>query len=105
MKFSPMKGNLICEVVHEYDTRKTESGILLPDQTAERMRFIVGKVIAAAKTKYSGGTDEHPLCEVPMELKKGDIIIFDEYTTKEFTLEGKQYYCLPEGKAYAKIDK
>lgn len=95
MKIEPMTGKVIAEPIGAEDT-KTQSGIIIPGST-DLGRFIKGKIVAASEEKYIGEK------LVPMKLKVGDIIYFDEYTTREFVINAIKYYCLDEDKAYGII--
>lgn len=86
----PLKGKIIVQSLKD-EERTTESGLIISSQTAEKMRFIKGEVIATGK-------------EVE-EIKTGDIIIFDEYTTRELLHNGDKYYCLDEEKAYGVVNE
>lgn len=93
MKIQPIAGNVIVESLKR-EERTTESGLIISDAVAEKIRFVKGTVIAAADVKYVGER------EVPMQIKVGDTIYFDEYTAREFTFRGIEYYCVAEEKAY-----
>jgi co-chaperonin GroES (HSP10) len=97
MKITPLDGKLIAEVIEEKE-RTTESGIILTKKSAEQMRFVLGKVVAAAEYKWVGEK------AITMRVKVGDVVYFDEYTTKEFMHRSRKLYCLDEDKIYGIVD-
>jgi len=69
---------------------KTESGIFLP-QTAEKERPEQGKVIAVGTgKKLSSGK------VIPMDVKKGDVVLFTKYGPNEIKVDGKEYLIAKE---------
>jgi chaperonin GroES len=64
---------------------KTKSGIYLPD-TASKERPEKGKVIAVGSGKLLESGKR-----VPMNVKKGDTVLFTKYGPNELKVEGKEY--------------
>lgn len=58
---------------------KTASGLYIPDTAKEKPQQ--GTVLAAGP----GKKDE------PMEVKKGDVVLYGKYAGTEVTVDGKQY--------------
>lgn len=98
MKLKPVYGNVIVKEVNENE-RTTESGLFIPEKTAEPMRFAMGEVLFAATER------ENPAGNlVPMQLKVGDKIYFDKVSAREFSYQGQEFFCLDETKAYGVVE-
>ncbi len=67
---------------------KTASGIIIPDTAKEKP--LKGKVIAVGP----GKPDE------PMTLKKGDTVLYGQYSGTEIKLEGETYLIMRESDVY-----
>lgn len=67
--------------------QKTASGIYIPDSAREKPQE--GKVIAAGP-----GLRDKSGALVPMDVKKGDKILFSKYGGTDITIEGKDYLIL-----------
>lgn len=70
---------------------KTASGIIIPDTAKEKP--LKGKVVAAGP----GKKDE------PMTVKKGDSVLYGQYSGTEIKLEGKTYLIMRESDVYGII--
>jgi len=96
MKIKPLSNNVIIEQFKEEE--KTKGGILLP-QSAEKERPQQGKVISVGpgKTNNQGKI-------IPMNVKKGDIVLFSKYSPQEIKVEDKEYLVLKEEDILAIIE-
>ncbi|MFA6252576.1 MAG: co-chaperone GroES [Candidatus Paceibacterota bacterium] len=96
MKLKPLSDNIIVETVKEEE--KTKGGILLP-QNSEKDKPNHGIVVEVGpgKTTSSGKV-------IPMELKKGDRIIFSRYGHHEIKIDGKDYLILRQEDVFAVIE-
>lgn len=88
MKIKPLSNNVVVEQVKVEE--KTKGGILLP-QTSERERPQQGKVIAVGPGKKNSQGKE-----IPMSIKKGDVVLFSKYGPTEIKLGDKEYLVLKE---------
>jgi len=68
---------------------KTAGGIVLPDAAKEKPKQ--GEVVAVGKGRV---TDEGE--KIPMQVKKGDRIVFASYSGSEVALEGEEYLIMKE---------
>ena len=68
---------------------KTAGGIVVPDTAKEKPQK--GEVIAAGRGKVG---DDGEI--TPMEVKKGDNILFGKYSGTEITYKGKEYMIMRE---------
>ena len=69
-------------------------GIIIPDTAKEKPQQ--GKVIAAGKGKVK---DDGKV--VPMDVKKGDLILFGKYSGQEIKLDGEEYMIMREEEVLA----
>ena len=83
MKIKPLGDNIFVESIEEEE--KTKSGIVLPD-TAEKERPQKGKVVYVGP----GRLDENGK-RIPIEVKKGDIVLFKKYAPDEIKVGNKEY--------------
>lgn len=85
MKIKPLSDNILIEP--EKEKEKTIGGILLPD-TAEKGRPEKGKVVAVGPGKMTSSGKV-----MPMEVKKGDVVLFTKYGPTEIKMvdEKKEY--------------
>jgi len=96
MKIKPLSNNVIIEQFKEEE--KTKGGILLP-QSAEKERPQQGKVVSVGpgRTNNQGKI-------IPMNVKKGDIVLFSKYSPQEIKVEDKEYLVLKEEDILAIIE-
>ena len=86
-KLTPLRDKVI--VKPEPAEEKTKSGIVLPDSAKEKPQE--GKIAAAGPGKL----DEHGK-RVPMEVKKGDRVLYSKYGGTEINIEGDKYLIMRE---------
>ena len=87
MKLRPLQDRLLVQRVEEEE--KTKGGIIIPDTAKEKPAE--GKVVAVGK----GKVDESGK-PIPMEIKKGDRILFGKYSGTEIKIEGEEYLIMRE---------
>ncbi len=88
MKIRPLTDHILIEPIKEEE--KTKAGILLPE-TAEKERPEQGEVIACGP----GKKDKHGKF-LPLEVKKGDRVLFTKYSPSEIKVEDKEYLIAKE---------
>ena len=76
---------------------KSKGGIVLPDTAKEKPQE--GKVIAVGKGKTS---EEGKI--TPLEVKKGDKILYGKYSGTEITVDDEEYIILREDDILAIIE-
>ena len=88
MKIKPLSNNIIVEQIRE--TERNKGGIMLL-QSAEKERPQQGKVISVGpgKKNSQGKT-------IPINIKKGDIVLFSKYGPHEIKVGEKEYLVLKE---------
>ena len=87
MKIRPLQDRIIVKRLEEED--KTKGGIIIPDSAKEKPQQ--GEVISVGKGRVA---DDGKL--VPMEVKKGDRILFGKYSGTEIKLDGVEHLILRE---------
>jgi chaperonin GroES len=68
----------------------TKGGIIIPDTAKEKPAE--GKVVSVGNGKI--GDDGK---RIPLEVKKGDRILFGKYSGTEVKIEGEEYLIMSEG--------
>ena len=86
MKITPISDHILIEPLKE---GKKKSGIILPD-TVEKDRQEKGKVVAVGPGKVKDGK------RAPLEVKKGDVVLFSKYGPNEIKIDGKEYLIAKE---------
>ncbi len=87
MKIRPLQDRLLIQRIEEEE--KTKGGIIIPDTAKEKPQE--GKVIAAGKGKVSEDGKLQPL-----DVKKGDRILFSKYSGTEVNIEGEEHLIIRE---------
>jgi chaperonin GroES len=87
MKLKPLQDRILVQRVEERTT--TKGGIIIPDTAKEKPAE--GKVIAvgAGKTGDDGK-------RIPLEVKKGDRVLFGKYSGTEVQIEGDEFLIMRE---------
>ena len=76
---------------------KTQSGIIIPD-TIDKEKPEQGKVVAVGEGKRNDQGDF-----IPLQVKKGDMVIFSKYGPDEIKIDGEEYYIIREDSLLAII--
>ncbi len=96
MKFRPLHDRV---VVKRLDSEtKTTGGIIIPDTAAEKPQQ--GEVIAVGP----GARDESGKL-VPIELKKGDRVLFGKWSGTEVKIDGAELLIMKESDVMGVLDK
>ena len=74
----------------------TKSGIVLPDTAKEKPQEAV--VVAVGPGKQDDGK------VVPLDVKKGDRVLFGKYGGSEVTLDGEEYVIVSEDEVLAVLE-
>jgi len=75
---------------------KTAGGIIIPDNAKEKPQK--GEVVAVGPGKIADSGEK-----VPMELKKGDRILYGKYSGTEVKVDGSEYLIMKESDVLAVI--
>ncbi len=92
MKVKPLGDKILVEVLEAEE--KTKGGIILPDTAKEEKSE--GKVIALGTGKLLESGKIQPL-----EVKKGDRVIFGKYSGDEILIDGRKHKILKESEVLA----
>jgi chaperonin GroES len=95
MKVQPMSDHLLLEPLRE---EKKRGGIILPD-TVDKERPEKGKVIATGPGKLDKDGKR-----VPVQVKKGQIVLFKKYSPDEIKVDDKEYLIVKEEDILAIVD-
>ena len=87
MKLRPLHDRILVKRVDEVTT--TKGGIIIPDTAKEKPAE--GKVISVGNGKV--GEDGK---KIPLDIKKGDRILFGKYSGSEVKIEGDEYLIMRE---------
>ena len=95
MKVRPLHDRVIVKRLEEDE--KTKGGIIIPDTAKEKP--IEGKVIAVGDGKIKeDGT------KIPLEIKKGDRVLFAKYGGTEIKIDGEEHLMMREDDILAIIE-
>ncbi|OGN07279.1 MAG: co-chaperone GroES [Candidatus Yanofskybacteria bacterium RIFCSPHIGHO2_01_FULL_45_42] len=83
----PLSDHVVIEPMRE---EKKKGGIILPE-TVDKERPEKGKVIAVGPGKIGEDGKRRPL-----EVKKGDVVLFTKYGPNEIKVDGKEYLIAKE---------
>jgi chaperonin GroES len=87
MKVRPLHDRVILKRVKEEE--KTKGGIIIPDTAKEKP--IEGLVVAVGEGKSLESGKK-----VPLEVKKGDRVLFGKYAGTEIKIDGEEHLILKE---------
>jgi chaperonin GroES len=96
MKLIPLEDRVIVKTVESED--KTASGIVLPDTAQEKPQR--GKVVAVGE----GRLDDNGK-RIPVDVKKGDEVIYSKYGGTEVKIEGEELLIMKASDILAKVAK
>jgi chaperonin GroES len=96
MKFRPLHDRVVVKRVDE--DAKTKGGIIIPETAQEKP--MQGKIIAVGP----GGRDEAGKL-IPIDLKKGDLILFGKWSGTEVKLDGEELLIMKESDVMGVIEK
>jgi chaperonin GroES len=96
MKIRPLGDRIVVRRVEE--EQKTKGGIIIPDSAKEKP--IEGEVIAVGNGKV---LDDGKL--QPLDVKKGDRILFGKYAGTEIKIDGVEHLILREDEVLGIIEK
>ncbi len=87
MKFKPLKDRLL--VKYSEEAEKSAGGLYIPDAAKEKPQK--GEVIAVGPGRV---TDDGKLQK--MDVKVGDIVLFDKYSGSKITMDNIEYLIIRE---------
>ena len=96
MKIRPVQDRIVVRRVAEEE--KTKGGIIIPDSAKEKPAE--GEVVAVGPGKANDKGVVRPL-----DVKKGDRVLFGKYSGNEIKLEGVEHIILREDEGLGIIEK
>jgi chaperonin GroES len=87
MKIRPLQDRIIVKRIDEEET--TKGGIIIPDSAKEKPQE--GKVSAVGKGKIGDDGKINPL-----DVKKGDRVLFSKYSGTEVNIDGEEHLIIRE---------
>jgi chaperonin GroES len=96
MKIRPLQDRILVKRLEEKEVKK--GGIIIPDTAKEKPQE--GEVVAVGSGKI--GEDGK---RQPMEVKKGDKILFGKYSGTEVKIEEQEYLIIREEEILGIIEK
>ncbi|MCJ7595401.1 MAG: co-chaperone GroES [Desulfobacterales bacterium] len=95
MKVRPLHDRVIVKRVEE--EAKTKGGIIIPDTAKEKP--VEGKVVAVGGGKVlDNGT------KLPLEVKKGDRVLFAKYAGTDIKIDGEEHLIMREDDIIAIVE-
>ena len=95
MNVRPVHDRILVKRIEE--EAKSKGGILIPDTAREKPQE--GSVVAVGKGKVNDDGDLRPL-----EVHKGDRILFGKYSGTEIRLEGEEHLIIREDDVLAVLE-
>jgi chaperonin GroES len=95
MKFRPLHARVVIRRVAEI--AKTQGGIIIPDTAKEKP--VEGEIVAVGP----GARDEKGVL-VPLDVKKGDRILFGKWSGSEIKIDGEDLLIMNESDVMGVID-
>ena len=95
MKIRPLQDRILVRRVEEEE--RTKGGIIIPDTAKEKPQE--GKVIAVGKGKRDDDGKVQPL-----DVKKGDKVLFSKYAGTEVNIEGEEHLIIREDDVLAVLE-
>lgn len=95
MHVKPLADRVVVKPFEEMEMKK--GGIIIPDTAKEKP--MEGEVIEVGP----GRTDDGQ--RVPLEVKKGDRILYGKYSGTEVTINGTEYLIMRESDIFAIVSK
>ena len=96
MKIRPLYDRIVVKRIEEQET--VRGGIIIPDSAKEKPQE--GEVVAAGSGKYKDDGTRQPL-----DVKKGDRVLFGKYSGSEIKLDGEELLIMREDEILGIIER
>ena len=93
MSVKPLADRVVVKPLEEEETKK--GGIIIPDTAKEKP--MEGKIIEVGIGRYEDGKT------LPLEVKKGDRVLYGKYSGTEVSISGEEYLIMRESDIFAVI--
>jgi len=95
MAIRPLGDRVVLKPVEREE--RTKSGIVLPDTAKEKPQEGIVQEVGSGRVLDNGTT-------VPLELKKGDRVLYAKYAGNEFKVDDVEYLIVSEKDVLAVLD-
>ena len=96
MNLKPLGDRVIVRAIDEEET--TASGLLLPDTAKEQPQK--GEIVAAGEGRW----DEDGEKRVPLDVSKGDVVLYSKYGGTDIKVDGEDLLVLRESDILAIVE-
>jgi chaperonin GroES len=96
MKIRPLQDRILVKRLEEQEVKK--GGIIIPDTAKEKPQE--GEVVAVGPGKVGDDGKRQP-----MDVKKGDKILFGKYSGSEVKIEDEEYLIIREEEVLGIVEK
>jgi len=96
MKFKPLRDRVL--VKYSDEPEKSSGGLYIPDSAKEKPQK--GEIVAVGPGKI---TEDGKLQK--MELKVGDVVLFEKYSGSKINIENEEYLIIKEDDVLGTIEK
>jgi len=96
MQIKPLYDRVVVRPLEELEVKK--GGIIIPDTAKEKP--MEGEIIEIGSGRV---TEEGK--KMPLEVKKGDRILYGKYSGTEVTVNGEEYLIMRESDIFAIVNK
>ncbi|MDX9858450.1 MAG: co-chaperone GroES [candidate division Zixibacteria bacterium] len=94
MNIKPLADRVVVKPIEEVETKK--GGIIIPDTAKEKP--MQGQIVEVGPGRTS---DEGT--RMPLEVKKGDKVLYGKYSGTEVSINGEEYLIMRESDIFAVI--
>ena len=95
MKIRPLQDRILVKRIDEEE--KTSGGIIIPDTAKEKPQEGKGIAVGNGKVNEDGKGQ-------PLDVKKGDKILFSKYSGSEVNLDGEEHMIMREDDVLAVLE-
>ncbi len=96
MKFKPLRDRIL--VKYSEEAEKSAGGLYIPDSAKEKPQK--GEIVAVGPGRI---TDDGKLQK--MEVKAGDMVLFDKYSGSKITMDNVEYLIIREDDVLGILEK
>jgi len=96
MHVKPLADRVVVKPFEELETKK--GGIIIPDTAKEKP--MQGEIVEVGSGRL---TDDGK--KMPLEVKKGDRVLYGKYSGTEVSIEGEEYLIMRESDIFAIIQQ
>jgi chaperonin GroES len=95
MKFRPLHDRILVRRIESEE--KTKGGIIIPDTAKEKPQEALVVAVGPGRVNDEGKV-------TPLDVKKGDKVLFGKYSGSEVTLDGEEHLIIREDDVLAVLE-